>query len=271
MAGSSPIAPAPALSAPRSIGVVTKRRSANIAPAPRRAPKNALSPASIWPPLAQMGFPATRTTTRAVTAANKYASAGPPAPVAKTERLSPLMRTAASAAPMTRPRNSPTRRRLSMSVSLQRDQALPLRQRLLEHSPKSIGEPALALSASIFAHRDAQGSSLPHDDHQAFSACYRRVEKVARQHDEMARQKDHDHGRVLAALRFVHSARVREHEVVEIGPVVMHVASVEANAQLTFSRVDPRDDAEVSVEDLFVVVVSELHHFVTVPEDLVSA
>src|SRR5581483_5497019 len=113
------------------------------------------------------------------------------------------MRTAASAAPITRPMNSPTRRRLSMvrGLFLQRDQALPLRQRPPHNSRESIRQAALALAAPIFANRNSQGSSLSHDDHQAFSTCYRRVQKVAREHDEMAREQYDDDGRVLAALR----------------------------------------------------------------------
>ncbi len=80
-------------------------------PAARRAPKNAFSPASICPPLAQIGFPAMSPVSAPVAPASANAKNGP---IGMTAAPSAAMAPAATSAPTMAPIRRPTKSLFNM-------------------------------------------------------------------------------------------------------------------------------------------------------------
>ena len=79
-----------------------------------------------------------------------------------------------------------------------------------------------------------------------------------------AREQRDDDGRVLAPLRLVDGAGVGERQVVEIATPRTGDLPARRNGRpcVALFRIDARDEANVAVEDVPVVVVAELHHLV---------
>ncbi len=86
------------------------------------------------------------------------------------------------------------------------------------------------------------------------------VEQVALQHHVVGGQQRDDHGRKLAALRLVHADRVGVHQLVHLQKIVGHRAIIHLDGNRLVLQVHRKDPPHVAVEDLFVIVVADLHH-----------
>jgi len=80
------------------------------------------------------------------------------------------------------------------------------------------------------------------------------------------RVEQHDHGGILAALGFVNRAGVGQHQFIEFALRVTDGLPVKQNDQRTVFLIHLLDEADVPVEDFFVVIVAQLHDTVIGPE-----
>ena len=78
----------------------------------------------------------------------------------------------------------------------------------------------------------------------------------------MLGQHLNDDGRVFRALGLVDRRRIGRHQRVQLAEAVDHLPSIEADSDLTCLRIDPGDKADITVVDLPVVVVLDLHDLV---------
>jgi len=114
-------------------------------------------------------------------------------------------------------------------------------------------------------HGDAQGLARANQHHQFLAARDRGVQKAALEHHVVLRVHRHDHSRILRALRLVHRRGVGQGQLVQVIGRVTHLALVETDHGLAFTRlVRPAGHAQhlahVAVEHVAVVVVANLHH-----------
>ncbi len=82
----------------------------------------------------------------------------------------------------------------------------------------------------------------------------------------MVRRQRHHHCRVLAALRLVDRNRVGERKLLQLLAFVLDHLLIEFHMQVFGNRIAADNHAHVTVEDLLVVIVLLLHHFVANPE-----
>ena len=88
------------------------------------------------------------------------------------------------------------------------------------------------------------------------------VEQVALQHGVVLGD-DWDHDcRVLGALRLVDRGREGQRQLVELSVGVAHGTAVEIDDDLSLLLINGRDEAEVAIECVPVVVVLDLHDLV---------
>ena len=78
----------------------------------------------------------------------------------------------------------------------------------------------------------------------------------------MRHQHRHHDDRVLAALGFVYCSGIGQHQLVKLRHIIDNQTVVKLDAQLPILRVNLLHDADVAVEDLFFVVVADLHDLV---------
>ena len=56
--------------------------------------------------------------------------------------------------------------------------------------------------------------------------------------------------------------RVRQHQLIELAEAIAHVSAVKRDDQLALLLIDPLHDAKITVVDLAIVVVLDLHDLV---------
>ena len=83
----------------------------------------------------------------------------------------------------------------------------------------------------------------------------------------MLREQRQHHRRKFRTLRFVDADRVGVHERVEFGDIVSGDGVVEGHRHRVLFQVHGRDVAHVAVEDLPLVIVSDLHDAIPYPQD----
>src|ERR1019366_4675140 len=71
-----------------------------------------------------------------------------------------------------------------------------------------------------------------------------------------------DHRRKLRALRLVDSHRVGQRDFIQLPEVVRHQPVIEPYRDFLLDGIDFLDHADVTIEDLFLVVVLRLNHLV---------
>ena len=147
----------------------------------------------------------------------------PQCPASATEPVSPAITPAATSPPDDRarskireepPQHAPpsagprARRRVNESSIRRPASAIRAARRVRRSSFRSVGE------------GDGDRARVAHEHDEALAARDRRVEEVARQHDEVRGEQRDDHGGVLAPLRLVHAACVRQRQLVERAALV---------------------------------------------------
>ena len=78
----------------------------------------------------------------------------------------------------------------------------------------------------------------------------------------MRHEYGHHDDRVLTALGFVYRCGIGQHQLVKLRHVIDNQTVVKLDAQLPILRVNVLYDADVPVEDLFLVIVADLHDLV---------
>ena len=159
-----------------------------MSPAASRAPKNALSPASILAPDAQMGLPATSPVSTPVSAAATYASAAPPAPAANVAMVQPCHERGRHEPPDDEPEHQAEEKATQHQVLT----AWPCRgadvndDRLMRRQLREPrGQPGAPVFAPALGERELERARIAHEHDEALSAGHRRVEQVLREHDEV--------------------------------------------------------------------------------------
>ena len=82
--------------------------------------------------------------------------------------------------------------------------------------------------------------------------------------------RDHHDG-VLRSLSLVYGGGVSQDQFVKLRHIIGHEPVVEVHGQLPFFQVHGFHDADVPIEDFFVVIVPDLHDLVTDAEDVSAA
>lgn len=88
------------------------------------------------------------------------------------------------------------------------------------------------------------------------------IEQITLQHGVVLRHDRYYDGRVFRALAFVDGCGIGRHQCVEFAEAVNDQASVKGCSELTVIRLDIPDVADVTVVDLLVVIVLDLHNLI---------
>ena len=112
------------------------------------------------------------------------------------------------------------------------------------------------------AHGHGVGSGFADDENLFLSARDRGVDQVSLKHHEVRFEQRHDDDGVFRALAFVNADGVGEGEVAEGAAVEVVRLAVELRGQRAGLGVDGGDGADVTVEEVAVVVVAKLDDFV---------
>ena len=88
------------------------------------------------------------------------------------------------------------------------------------------------------------------------------IDQVPLEHHIMRHEYWHHNDRVLTALGFVYRCGIGQHQLVKLRHIIDNQTVVKLDAQLPILRVNLLHDADVAVEDLFFVVVADLHDLV---------
>jgi hypothetical protein len=120
-----------------------------------------------------------------------------------------------------------------------------------------------AASARDVAHRDGDGLLLPDQHNQPLAACDASVEQVSLQHRVMLSEHWDDHRWIFGALAFVNGRRVSGHQHVEFAKAVSDGSAVKAGSDLACIGVDIVDISDIAVINFLVIIVLDLHDFVT--------
>ena len=113
------------------------------------------------------------------------------------------------------------------------------------------------------------GQCLPgsQKDQDFFCPGNARIDQVPLQHDEVIHQDRHDHDGIFGPLGFMNGSRVGQDQLVQFRHVIDNVPVIKADGQLPLLRVHGQDSADISVEDLLVIIVPDLHDPVAFPVD----
>ncbi len=71
-----------------------------------------------------------------------------------------------------------------------------------------------------------------------------------------------DNAGAFASLVFVDGDGVGEDKFIEVGYVVWYIASVEVYDHILSDSIDLGDTSDIAVEDIFIVIVFDLHHLI---------
>src|SRR3984957_7124914 len=82
----------------------------------------------------------------------------------------------------------------------------------------------------------------------------------------MLSRKGNHHCWIFRALRLVNSDRIGGDDLIEFAEVILDQPAIVIEHELLSIRVNRTAEAEIAVEDLFVVVVDRLHHLIAAPE-----
>ena len=121
----------------------------------------------------------------------------------------------------------------------------------------SLGNPIVANShpQSLFCADDYDQFSRPRNG---------RVQQVALQHHIVLRGQGHDHGAKFRALALVYTHGIGQYQFVQFRKLVCQNAVLKSHAQHVIFY--PVDAPDIPVENVAVVVISHLHHFVAHPK-----
>lgn len=132
--------------------------------------------------------------------------------------------------------------------------------RIFDGSLQPILEFGVPLADRKVSHSVGKGIGLP-DKHAYLlgtgDAC---INQVALQHNEMGHHNGHDHDGVFRALSLVYGGGVGKREFVEFCRLVFHHLPVKVHTDGAFFQIYRPDDSDVSVENVFLVVVPYLHN-----------
>ncbi len=105
------------------------------------------------------------------------------------------------------------------------------------------------------------------EDAEFLGSCHAGIKEVAFEHDELAFVDRHDDSLVFGALAFVDGAGVGEFDVLAFGFLEVDESAVEHHAHdcliVEVGVEFFEDETDVSVVDILVVVVTDLHDAVT--------
>ena len=79
----------------------------------------------------------------------------------------------------------------------------------------------------------------------------------------MGHQQGHDHDGVFRALRLVDGGGIGQRQLVEFRVLVLDAVAVERDSQSPLLHVHMLHRADITVENVLIVVVAYLHHAVT--------
>src|SRR5689334_797294 len=121
------------------------------------------------------------------------------------------------------------------------------------------------------ANRDGDRLLLANQNDEAFSPGDTRVEEVPLQHGVvLGHDRDHD-GRVLRALALMDGHGIGRDQRVELAKAVGDRTAVEAGVEFADIGIDVVDITDVTVIDLLVVVVLDLHDLIARRESPIEA
>ena len=103
------------------------------------------------------------------------------------------------------------------------------------------------------------GAAVSHEKAEFSSAGDACVEQIALKHHVLTRVHHKDDRFVFAALRLMDREGVGELKLIVLRVVVLHRRLSEAQDKKLFLRVDVRDRSDISIENVFVVVVYDLN------------
>jgi hypothetical protein len=113
----------------------------------------------------------------------------------------------------------------------------------------------------------AKARCCPNQHHQPFAARKAGMNQIAPQHRLVLSRKRNDHCWIFRALRLVNSNRVGGEDFIEFAKVIVDQPAIEIEHELLSFRINRVHEAEIAAEDLFVIIVDRLHHFVAAPEE----
>jgi len=111
-----------------------------------------------------------------------------------------------------------------------------------------------------------KGVSRADKHDQLFTASGGGIDKVSLKEYVVLHDDGDDHRPIFRPLRFVYGDGVGKLEFVQFGELIGDDAAVEVDRYSFVLVVYREDEPEVAVEDVLLVVVSYLHHFVAPPE-----
>ena len=112
---------------------------------------------------------------------------------------------------------------------------------------------------------NGHGFAASHDDHQFFTARNSGIYQVALQQDIVLGDDGNDDHRVFRSLGFMDRDRIGRHDFIQITEVINNLATVNGHGHLPAVAVNGRNPSDITVENVFVIVVSNLHDLVVDP------
>jgi hypothetical protein len=67
-------------------------------------------------------------------------------------------------------------------------------------------------------------------------------------------------------LSLVDGNGIRQYNFVQIGKIIVHLPTIKQNGLFLSFPIDLHDPSDIAVEDLFVIVIPDLHNLVTNPK-----